>query len=82
MSHPKQQSTLPHCPEQSMSDIIHILLPNIKNDTRRSTFNQNLLKGQPKTLFADLLKSGGISNLIFYTERPEAWHRAIIDHHP
>ena len=83
MSHPVQQSTLPHCPEQSMTDIIHIHYPpNIKNDTGRSTFKQELLKGQTETLFAYLFKSGEISHFIFYTERRVAWHKAIIDHHP
>lgn len=69
--------------EQNMSDLINIHYPlEIKNDTERSTFKLELLKGQPETLFADLFKNGEISNLIFYTERPEIWHRAIVNLHP
>ena len=66
-----------------MSDIINIHYPaDIKNDAERSTFKLELLKGKPETLFADLFKNGEISNLIFYTDRPESWHRAIVNHHP
>ena len=66
-----------------MSDIIKIYdPPDIRNDTGRSTFKQELLKGQPETVFTDVFKSGEICNFILYTDRPETWHRAIIDPHP
>ncbi|KAL7389006.1 hypothetical protein ABVT39_024717 [Epinephelus coioides] len=40
------------------------------------------MEEKPETLFADLYKNGEVSNLIFYSGHPSAWHSAIILHHP
>ena len=36
----------------------------------------------PETLFGDLYKTGGVSNRIFYSDKPLAWHKALTKHYP
>ncbi|KAL7369914.1 hypothetical protein ABVT39_013224 [Epinephelus coioides] len=43
---------------------------------------QQLLMERSETLFSDLLKNGDISNLIFLTDQPMAWHSAISTYYP
>ncbi|KAI9535930.1 hypothetical protein NQZ68_039030 [Dissostichus eleginoides] len=54
----------------------------VKNDSARKAYKLKLLKDRPETLFADLYKSGEVSNLIFLTDQPLAWHAAISAHYP
>ncbi|KAI4794616.1 hypothetical protein KUCAC02_031945 [Chaenocephalus aceratus] len=54
----------------------------VKNDSARKAYKLKLLKDRPETLFADLYKSGEVSNLIFLTDQPLAWHAAISAHCP
>ncbi len=44
--------------------------------------NETARKSTKTKLFSDLHKDGSISNLIFYTNKPYAWHKAIITHYP
>ncbi len=50
--------------------------------TARKNYKQKLLKGNPEILFADSFKTGGFCNLIFFTDHPNVWHKAIINHYP
>jgi hypothetical protein len=50
-----------------------------KNQKRKK--NQETLENQ-ETFFADYYKNGNISNLIFHTNHPLAWHSAILAHYP
>ncbi|KAI4798539.1 hypothetical protein KUCAC02_021970 [Chaenocephalus aceratus] len=54
----------------------------VKHDSARKAYKLKLLKDRPETLFADLYKSGEVSNLIFLTDQPLAWHAAISAHYP
>lgn len=54
----------------------------VTNDTARKVFKNKRLTENPETLFADLHKDGSISILIFYTNRPHTWHKAIISEFP
>lgn len=54
----------------------------VKSDTARKTYKQKLLTNNPETLFADLFKTGEVCNLIFFSDHPSAWHKAIINHYP
>ncbi|KAI9538426.1 hypothetical protein NQZ68_014170 [Dissostichus eleginoides] len=54
----------------------------VKNDSARKANKLKLLKDRPETLFADLYKSGEVSNLIFLTDQPLAWHADISAHYP
>lgn len=76
-----QTETLPQC--SSLVNYHPIHYPSeVKNESQRKDFKQKLLEGKPETLFADLYKNGDVSNIIFYTGHPSAWHRAIVLHHP
>ena len=48
----------------------------VKNNKMRKDYKMKLLMENQKTLFAD------ISNLIFHTDPPLAWHSAILTHYP
>ncbi|ROI27697.1 hypothetical protein DPX16_23019 [Anabarilius grahami] len=68
---------------QMSSDCVPIHYPSeIKTDSARKNYKQKLLSSSPETLFADLLKTGEICNLIFFSDHPSAWHKAIINHYP
>lgn len=56
--------------------------PDVTNKAARKAFKQKSLKERPETLFADLFKTGDVSNLIFFTDQPLAWHSAICAHYP
>ncbi len=55
---------------------------DVTNETARKVYKNKRLTDNPETFFADLHKDGSISNLIFYTNKPYAWHKAIITHYP
>lgn len=62
---------------------IQILYPSkATNEQLKKKYKESLLRERPETLFADHFKNGGISNLIFYSHNPEAWHSAIRLHYP
>ncbi|KAL7879322.1 hypothetical protein SRHO_G00015760 [Serrasalmus rhombeus] len=56
--------------------------PELKSDAARKQFKHKLLKEKPGTLSADLYKTREVSNLIFYSDRPSSWHKALISHYP
>lgn len=61
---------------------IQILYPSkATNDQLKKKYKEGLLRERPETLFADHFKNGGISNLIFHSTHPEAWHTAIRLHY-
>lgn len=67
----------------SSTDYCPILYPaEIKSATQRKLFKQKLLQENPESLFADLYKNGDVSNLIFFTKSPCAWHHTIAGHYP
>ncbi len=71
------------CHMQMSSPLTTIQYPSeIKTDSARKNYKQKLLSNNPETLFADLLKTGEICNLIFFSDHPSAWHKAIIKHYP
>ncbi len=55
---------------------------DVKNESARKTYKQKILKERPETLFSDTYKTGDVSNLIFLTDQPLAWHSAISAHYP
>ncbi len=71
------------CHMQTSSPLTTIQYPSeIKTDSARRNYKQKLLSNNPETLFADLFKTGEICNLIFFSDHPSAWHKAIIKHYP
>ncbi|KAF3842783.1 hypothetical protein F7725_001632 [Dissostichus mawsoni] len=65
------------------TEAVRLVYPQeVKNDSARKAYKFKLLKDRPETLFADLYKSGEVSNLIFLTDQPLAWHAAIGAHYP
>lgn len=87
----------PFCPQKSSEasnqsvrpkqppyvEVIALHYPkDVTNETARKVYKNKRLTDNPETLFADLHKDGSISNLIFYTNKPYAWHKAIITHYP
>ncbi|KAI4793515.1 hypothetical protein KUCAC02_032670 [Chaenocephalus aceratus] len=64
------------------AEAIRIKYPPELNGNDRKTYKLKLLKERPETLFADLTKNKRVSNLIFFTARPLAWHAAISAHYP
>ncbi len=66
------------CHMQMSSPLTTIQYPSeIKTDSARKNYKQKLLSKNPETLFADLFKTGEICNLIFFSDHPSAWHKAI-----
>lgn len=83
ISQSEQQPPSPHCHMQMSSPLTTIQYPSeIKSDSARKNYKQKLLSNNPETLFADLFKTGEICNLIFFSDHPSAWHKAIIKHYP
>ncbi|ROJ48422.1 hypothetical protein DPX16_23470 [Anabarilius grahami] len=79
----EQQPQSPHGHIQMSSDCVPTHYPSeIKTDSARKNYKQKLLTNSPETLFADLFKTGEICNLIFFSDHPSAWHKAIINHYP
>lgn len=77
----------PHCHMQMSSplctDCVSIQYPSdVTTDSARKNYKQKLLKDNPETLFADSFKTGDFCNLIFFTDHPNVWHKAIINHYP
>ncbi len=71
------------CHMQMSSPLTTIQYPSeIKTDSARKNYKQKLLSNNPETLFADLFKTGEICNLIFFSDHPSAWHKAITKHYP
>ena len=65
------------------SEVIKIQYPvYVKNDKARKDYKMKLLMENQETLFADYYQNGNISNLIFHTNHPLAWHSAILAHYP
>ena len=65
------------------SEAIKIQYPlHVKNEKSRKDYKMKLLMENQETLFADYYKNGNISNLIFHTNHPRAWHSAILAHYP
>jgi hypothetical protein len=54
----------------------------VKNDTTRKEHKMKLLMENQEIPFADYYRNGNISNLIFHTDHPLAWHSAILPHYP
>ncbi|KAF4103578.1 hypothetical protein G5714_016461 [Onychostoma macrolepis] len=52
------------------------------NEILKKKHKEKLLKDRPETLYSDLYKNEEVSDIIFYTEDPEAWHSAIRQHYP
>ncbi len=66
-----------------MTESIPITYPyKATNEILKKKHKKKLLKDRPETLYSDLYKNGEVSNIIFYTEDPEAWHSAIRQHYP
>lgn len=65
-----------------MEAILLIYPKDVSNETARQVYRNKKLTENPDTLFADLHKDGSISNLIFYTNNPHTWHKAIISQFP
>jgi len=83
ISQSEQQLQSAHCHMQMSSPLTTIQYPSeVKSDTARKIFKQKLLSNNPETLFADLFKTGEVCNLIFFSDHPRAWHKAIIQHYP
>ncbi len=78
-SHPcHMQMSSPLC-----TDCVAIQYPSdVTTDSARKNYKQKLLKDNPEILFADSFKTGGFCNLIFFTDHPNIWHEAIINHFP
>ncbi len=55
--------------------------PEARSDTSRKQYKQKILRDRAEELFADHYKSGDVSNLIFLTQRPSAWHSTICSHY-
>ena len=55
---------------------------DINNYAARNRCKEKLLKDNPETIFADCYKEGNVSNLIFHTDHPLAWHSATRAHYP
>ncbi|XP_016318972.1 uncharacterized protein LOC107670751 isoform X2 [Sinocyclocheilus anshuiensis] len=77
----------PHCHMQMNSpvctDCVPIQYPSdVTTDSARKIYKQKLLKDNPETLFSDSFKTGEYCNLIFFTDHPNVWHKAIINHYP
>jgi len=65
------------------TDCVAIQYPSdVTTDSARKNYKQKLLKDNPEILFADSFKTGGFCNLIFFTDHPNVWHEAIINHFP
>ena len=65
------------------SDVIKIQYPvHVKNDMARKYLKMKLLIENQEPLLADYYKNVNISNLIFHTNHPLAWHSAILAHYP
>ncbi len=76
-----------HCHMQMSSplctDCVAIQYPSdITTESARKNYKQKLLKDNPEILFADSFKTGEFCNLIFFTDHPNVWHKAIINHYP
>ncbi|KAL1272978.1 hypothetical protein QQF64_028840 [Cirrhinus molitorella] len=83
ISQSEQQLPSPHCHIQMSSPLTIIQYPSeIKTESAKKNYKQKLLSNNPETLFADLFKTGEICNLIFFSDHPSAWHKAIIKHYP
>ncbi|KAL1261429.1 hypothetical protein QQF64_006694 [Cirrhinus molitorella] len=66
-----------------MTESIPITYPyKATNEILKKKHKEKLLKDRPETLYSDLYKNGEVSNIIYYTEDPEAWHSAIRQHYP
>ncbi len=78
-SHPcHMQMSSPLC-----TDCVAIQYPSdVTTDSARKNYKQKLLKDNPEILFADSFKTGEFCNLIFFTDHPNVWHEAIINHFP
>ncbi len=78
-SHPcHMQISSPLC-----TDCVAIQYPSdVTTDSARKNYKQKLLKDNHEILFADSFKTGGFCNLIFFTDHPNVWHKAIINHYP
>ena len=63
------------------TEAIEIEYPPELNKKKRKEYKDKVLRERPETLFADL-RSGNISNLIFFTDQPQAWLTAISAHYP
>ena len=71
MSQSEEELPLPHCPAQNVAALPLCTVqypPKTTNENQRKEFKQKLLKENPETLFGDLYKTGGVSNLIFYSD--------------
>ncbi|KAF3857660.1 hypothetical protein F7725_010861, partial [Dissostichus mawsoni] len=78
-----QQQQSPMASTTACTEAVPLVYPQeVKNDSARKAYKLKLLKDRPETLFADLYKSGEVSNLIFLTDQPLAWHAAISAHYP
>ncbi len=80
----QQQQTASNCQNiWTMTESIPITYPyKATNEILKKKHKEKLLKDRPETLYSDLYKNGEVSNIIFYTEDPEAWHSAIRQHYP
>lgn len=66
-----------------MTESIPITYPSkATNEILKKKHKDKLLKDSPETLYSDLYRNGEVSNIIFHTEDPEAWHSAIRHHYP
>jgi len=66
-----------------MTESIPVTYPSkATNEILKKKHKEKLLKDNPETLYSDLYRNGEVSNIIFYTEDPEAWHSAIRHHYP
>ncbi|KAF3856153.1 hypothetical protein F7725_016876 [Dissostichus mawsoni] len=78
-----QQQQSPMASTTACTEAVPLVYPQeVKNDSARKAYKLKLLKDRPETLFADLYKSGEVSNLIFLTDQPLAWHATISAHYP
>ncbi|XP_067310538.1 mediator of RNA polymerase II transcription subunit 15-like [Pseudorasbora parva] len=82
MSQSEQQLPSPHCDVQTSAPLPIQYPSEVTTDSARKSFKQKLLTNSPETLFADRFKTGEICNLIFFSDHPSAWHKAIISHYP
>lgn len=62
-----------------------ISYPNeLKNAQAKKAYKHKRLKENPETLRGDFTQTGTnitITNLLFYTDHTEAWHRALCTHY-
>ncbi|KAG9265453.1 hypothetical protein AMEX_G18137 [Astyanax mexicanus] len=70
-----------HSPCSSHHSCPVIYPPEVKSETARKQFKHKLLREKPESLFSDLYKTGETSNLIFYTDSPESWHKALTSYY-